>query len=281
MIFVGFSGGVDSVVLLHKLKQQHNQITAIHVNHHISKNSDRWETFCREFCHAHDIHFIAAPVYMEVPSETEARKHRYKAYRECCSEIYLAHHSDDDVETMMFKMIRGCGLTGLTGLKDVITYDGLTIHRPLLKTTKEEIYHYATNHGLSWVTDESNSDTSYSRNYLRNKIIPAIKGKFPAFTTNMMRMKENVQEADALLMEIALEDMKQTDMVINNIKQLSPTRRRNLIRFYIKTTVGNLPPAHQFNEFVRQIETFSNGKKPKITLCGIGIGVHHNRLSTV
>ena len=66
MIFVGFSGGVDSVVLLHKLKQQHNQITAIHVNHHISKNSDRWETFCREFCHAHDIHFIVAPVYMEV-----------------------------------------------------------------------------------------------------------------------------------------------------------------------------------------------------------------------
>ena len=283
MMYVGLSGGIDSMVLLHKMCVEYGSqnITAIHVNHHISSNSKNWENFCREYCETHNIGFIVKPVNLTSNTEDEARKHRYNAYRECCSEIYLAHHADDDVETMLFKMIRGCGLGGLKGMTSNITYGGLTVHRPLLKITKAEIHAYATTHNLQWVTDESNHSDVYSRNFLRNQIIPSIKERFPMCVTSMIRLKENITEADDLTTEIAVSDMHVTQMILKQVLTLTPLRRRNLVRHYIKTTVGNLPPANQFNEFIRQLETSTNGKKPKINVGTVIIGIQDKKIGVI
>lgn len=278
MIYVGLSGGIDSMVLLHKLKQMHTNITAIHVNHHISPHSNSWEQFCRSWCENLDIAFIAQQVYLNAPTEEEARKHRYNAYRECCSEIYLGHHADDDVETILFKMIRGCGLSGLKGMMNNTTYAGLTIHRPLLSMTKTQIKKYAMDNKLEWVTDESNGFDSYSRNFLRNQIIPTLKTKFPTVINSMMRLKENVVEAEELITEVARTDITETNLCVDNILKLTPLRRRNLIRFYVKRELGNLPPSTQFNEFVRQLECAAHGKQPKMVVGNAVIGVKNKHL---
>ncbi len=280
MIFVGLSGGVDSMVLLHKLCQKYDpkDITAIHVNHHISKNADYWEMFCRNHCEGNNINFVSKQVHLTGKSEDEARRHRYNAFRECCSEIYLAHHADDDVETILFKMIRGCGLTGLKGMKDDNTYEGLKVIRPMLSMSKDEIYQYAIDNKIVWVSDESNESDSFSRNFLRNQIIPNIKAKFPTVISAMTRMKENVSEADDLITEVAMDDLVSTNLNLDLIMGLTPLRRRNLIRYYVRSQLGNLPPTTQFNEFMRQLEQATNGKQPKMVVGNAEIGIKDKRL---
>jgi tRNA(Ile)-lysidine synthase len=279
MIYVGFSGGIDSMVLLHQLKQHHTSITAIHVNHHISKNAGDWEKFCKEYCESNNIGIVIKHVHLKTVTEDEARQHRYKAFKQTCDEIYLAHHQDDDIETMMFKMIRGCGVAGLKGIGSKTQVDGFTIHRPMLEMSKQQIKQYATQHNLSWVTDESNECDDYSRNFLRNNIIPMLKKKFPMFSNSMQNLKQHMIEADDLMVEIAQQDVMQTQMEIKKIRELSSTRRRNLVRYYIKKRVGNLPPSKQFNEFVRQIETSITGSKTRLKIGTCVLGIQNSKLT--
>lgn len=280
MIYVGLSGGVDSMVLLHQLCQKYkpSEITTIHVNHHISPNASYWENFCRTHCEANNINFVSKQVHLTGKSEEEARRHRYNAYKECCSEIYLGHHADDDVETILFKMIRGCGLTGLKGMAGDNTYDGLTIHRPMLSMSKNEILQYAVDNSVEWIVDESNECDSFSRNFLRNQIIPNIKAKFPSFINAMTRLKENVAESDELIEEIAKDDEIKTNLKHEHIMELTPLRRRNLVRYYVRSKLGNLPPTTQFNEFMRQLEQATNGKQPKMVVGNRTIGLKNKSL---
>ncbi len=191
-VLVGLSGGADSVCLLFMLFSMKEEfdltISALHVNHGIrGAEADRDEAFCRTLCEKLNIPFYAVRADIPAMAEKEGigleeagRKFRYEAFERKadelgCNRIAVAHHMNDRAETVLFQMIRGSKLNGLAGIRE----KNGRIVRPLLCVTREEIESSLKEEGLDFVTDSTNADTDYTRNYLRNEILPALESLRP------------------------------------------------------------------------------------------------------
>lgn len=246
---VAFSGGADSVALLHWLKYNTDiKLTAVHVNHQINTSSTDWELFCRDFCKDHDIRFFSAKANIDASKnlEANARDARYKILAEFPQRwVFTAHHADDQTETFFLKLLRGSGIQGLTGIREqqyMSSYNGMFLIRPLLCTTKSEIYVYLQDHGLEYVVDPSNSTIEQDRNKFRNVIIPEIQKYFPSFNKSLIRSINAIRDANICLEELAQLDIDRTaDLIdgefvfrIEDLKELFPHRIRNLILYILK-----------------------------------------------
>ena len=202
-MLVGFSGGADSVALLHALTAAlgKENVEALHINHMLrGAESERDERFCRDFCMKHGISFSA--VRADVPAlsrgvavEEIAREVRYAHYERVaaeknCRHVALAHHAGDNLETMIFCLCRGTGLAGISGIPPVRPLGSCTVCRPLIDCTKEEILDYLEKHSLPFVTDSSNADEQYTRNFIRHSIIPALLSINPNVRENAVRTAE-------------------------------------------------------------------------------------------
>ena len=185
-ILVGFSGGADSVALLHLLKNNTEgiRLAALHVNHMIrGEEANRDERFCRDFCQKHNIRLFVERV--DIPSlareqkkglEECARDFRYSALKRISTEqgydrIATAHNADDNLESIIFNLARGCAVSGIGGIAPVRE----NIIRPLISCTKQEILEYLKQVDQEYVYDSTNSDTEYTRNYIRHNILPALR----------------------------------------------------------------------------------------------------------
>ncbi len=192
-VAVALSGGSDSVALLHYLKSKEQEfeftLAAIHVNHGIRAEAHNDLHFSASLCD-----LLCVPIYtytVDVPEyckhnklsiEEGARILRYHCFYDViknggCDLVATAHHEDDNFETLLFNLFRGSGLKGVSGITER-TEKGII--RPFLKVSKAEITCYINDHNLPHVTDETNSDDSYTRNYLRLNVIPEIKKVFPS-----------------------------------------------------------------------------------------------------
>lgn len=214
---VGFSGGADSVCLLHILCRLlgAERIAAIHINHMLrGADADADEAFCRDFCAARSIPFLARRVDVSALSggsgiEEAAREIRYRIFAEeaermGCATISLAHTASDNLETMIFYLCRGTGLSGLSGIPPMRPAGGSTVVRPLFTCTREEILCYLNENELSFRTDASNFDTGYTRNYIRHTIIPQLKKINPAAEENAAAAAAAAADAQAFLKEEAM-----------------------------------------------------------------------------
>lgn len=211
-IVVAVSGGIDSVVLLHMLKQEgFEQCVVAHVDHQLRETSAKDAEFVAELADDYGYAFEQKTVNiaeLAVGKNVEAvgREQRYGFFQEiavnCRAEaIVTAHHADDQLETVLMNIVRGCGLDGLTGMSE--WERGLW--KPILSMSKKQICEYARNHALLWREDESNQDEQYRRNALRHQIIPALKEMNPNL---LQTMKNNLsvwnQAADLLLSQATL-----------------------------------------------------------------------------
>ena len=186
-VLCGLSGGADSVVLLHlllSLKQEYSlRILAVHVHHGIrGAEADRDEAFCRQLCREYGVRLYCE--HADVPGyaaesgrnlEDTARCLRYEVFRRLRAEadidrIALAHHADDNMETVLLNLTRGSGLAGICGIPPVRG----EIIRPLIACKKSDIAGYCAENGLSYVTDSTNADPSYARNFIRSHVIPLL-----------------------------------------------------------------------------------------------------------
>jgi tRNA(Ile)-lysidine synthase len=255
-ILIGLSGGVDSVVLLHllhKLAARFSwQLSAVHVHHGISRNADAWAEFCVELCARHHIplrieHVDITPLRAAHGIEAAARKLRHAAFaRQPCGFVALAHHADDQAETLLLQLLRGAGVRGASampvlslskrpvlGLMEPLAIRlscqetpaqslvmskrpllaeraGLpNLLRPLLHSSRQEILDYATAHDLHWIEDESNADDNFPRNFLRHRLLPLLSEKFPAYRATLTRSAQHFAEAGSLLDELAHQDAAQ------------------------------------------------------------------------
>lgn len=189
-ILVGFSGGADSLcllLLLHELGKQHGfTLQAVHVNHMLrGEESDGDQAFAEEFCRRLDIpiHCFSYPVEemarkMQVGIEEAGREARRCAFRKCmdssgAEKTALAHHRDDQAETVLFRLARGSSLAGLSGIRP---RQGKVIH-PLLFASKEEILRELEDRGIPYRTDSSNLTDHYTRNCIRHQIMPILQEK--------------------------------------------------------------------------------------------------------
>ncbi|MBQ9748785.1 MAG: tRNA lysidine(34) synthetase TilS [Clostridia bacterium] len=215
-VLVGFSGGADSVSLLHALATLlgADRVEAIHINHMLrGEESERDERFCRAFCEKHGISFSAHRVDIPTLSggtaiEETARNARYALYEtvaetERCPFIALAHHAGDNLETMLFCLCRGAGLAGMSGIPPVRPLGTRTVIRPLIDCTREEILSYLRENALPHITDSSNTDEQYTRNFIRSQVIPALLRVNPRAEENAVHTAEAASLAAAHLISDA------------------------------------------------------------------------------
>ena len=208
-VLVALSGGADSVCLTHILtglaKEMSFSVSAAHLNHGIrGDEAGRDESFSAEFCRKLDIPFYRKLVNAVEIAETEritveeaGRKERYKFFDEICQEygqkyIATAHNKNDAAETVLMRIIRGTGIDGLSGIK-YVREDGVI--RPLLKVSREEIEAYCRENNLEYCTDSTNLDTNYTRNKVRNELLPYLKENFnPNIVESLVNLSETARD---------------------------------------------------------------------------------------
>jgi tRNA(Ile)-lysidine synthase len=191
---VGLSGGVDSVVLLHLLKDspagRARGLSAVHVHHGLSPNADSWAAFCRRLCKRWGIPLVVRKVKVvkagEGP-EAAARRARYEVFRKIKADIALAHNLDDQAETVLMNLLRGAGLRGASGMPGEAPFHGRKLVRPILSRSRKWVESYATRHGLRWIEDESNRDEALTRNFIRRRVGPLLEKKFPGWKQSLAR----------------------------------------------------------------------------------------------
>lgn len=154
----------------------------------------------------------------KISVELAARELRYAVFEKYLADgtvkaIALAHHADDNAETVLMRLFRG---TGVKGLKGIVERDNYI--RPLLKYTREDILFYARENGVEYVDDETNADSAYTRNFIRNELLPAIKEKYPAVVESIYRLSKNAEEIDAFLEKNLIKPEKTADgYVLRNL----------------------------------------------------------------
>jgi tRNA(Ile)-lysidine synthase len=298
-LLAGLSGGVDSVVLLDILadlaRRRRFRLSALHVNHQLSPDARRWEAFCRRLCGARGIPLrcVRVAVRRGDSIEAAARAARYAAFaRQPCDHVVLAHHRDDQVETLLLQLLRGAGVKGLAAMP-LLRDEGrgcphpssLKILRPLLDVTREEILEYARKRGLDWIEDESNQDVTFQRNYIRHEVLPVIARRFPAYRTTVARAAAHLAEAARVLDELAAADaaghLEGDTLSIAVLRGLPAARRRNLLRYFLASRGLSMPGAEQLDEALRQALTAKHDARVQVRLGDIELRRFQNRLHVV
>jgi tRNA(Ile)-lysidine synthase len=255
-LWVAFSGGLDSTVLLHALHQACQvhalPLHALHAHHGLQKEADAWLTHCQKNCAALAIpltllHLNITPKAQH-SLEQRARHARYAAMIQRIPQgacLLTAHHQDDQAETLLLQLLRGAGPQGLSAMPAYRKHPTHHHARPLLQLSQQQLRDYAQQQQLSWIDDPSNQDTRYRRNALRHDVIPLLHATWPAATACIARSAKHCAEQQSLLdgyaallyEKLALPDDAWSPMgrlSITALKQHTPPQQRMLLRYWMK-----------------------------------------------
>ncbi|MEP7185610.1 MAG: tRNA lysidine(34) synthetase TilS [Rhodanobacter sp.] len=207
---VAFSGGADSTALLHALAQltsaRARGLRALHVDHRMHASSGAWATHCLDVCAALGVSCEVLPVHVDTSSglgiEASARDARYAALAtrlRAGEYLLLAHHRDDQAETVLLKLLRGAGPEGLGGMRALRPFAGGKLWRPLLELPRQQLSEYVTARELECIHDPSNDDTRLARNHLRRQVLPLLTQHWPQAVDSIVHSARlSQQAADAL-----------------------------------------------------------------------------------
>jgi tRNA(Ile)-lysidine synthase len=164
----------------------------------------------------------------------------------------LGHHLDDQVETVLFRMLRGTGLKGLSGMDQMSTFGDKIVLRPLFTLAKSDILKRLNDRGIKFITDNSNEDNAYSRNYIRNSIIPKMLERWPAGSKNIARMAQLARQQSNLLIHLLEDNLKavsdESGLSIEGLKQYDAFHRSELIRMWLDRNDYASPNESQMRE---------------------------------
>ena len=268
VVEVGLSGGLDSVVLLHLLHQMrefnHFDLRAVHVHHGLSTNADSWAKFCQDYCQRLNVALRVCRVNVEKQGkglEAAARAARYQAFSDGLKKIIvLAHHRNDQIETFMLSAVRGGGLRGMAAMpvwRDL--NEEIQIWRPLLAFSRQKLAEYAQQWGLSFVEDESNEDSGYLRNWMRNQALPQWQQRISNFErqicANVRLLQEDLQLLDELIESEYQRISPNGIFSISLWRQCTPLLRRRLLWYFLRKQTESLPSYHSIADFARVLET--------------------------
>ena len=263
-LVVGFSGGLDSTVLLHlawRWQQQHpqQQLLAIHVNHQLQAPAADWQHHCEQICHQWQIPFQAEVVTInlnEASLEQAARRSRYSAFArhlQAGDALLLAHHRDDQVETLFQRLLRGSGPLGLGAMQEQSIHAGQPLLRPLLEQDRSALEDYAREHHLRWVEDPTNQTPDMERNFLRQRVLPTLRTRWPGLNRTVARAARLSRESADLLDDLACLDGEGQcragqPLPVSLLTPLSEARRRNLLRYWMTLQGATLPSEAQLQQ---------------------------------
>jgi len=267
-LVLALSGGLDSVVLLHALlalRDPHPfDLQAVHVHHGLSPHADAWADFCAQLCARHAIELTTHRVQIERTDpagiEAAARRERQRIFGALDADWLLtAHHQNDQAETLLLQLLRGAGPKGLASMPEVQRRPGWRAAqvRPLLGVARSEVLDYARAHRLNWVEDDSNQDTRFRRNALRQLVMPLLAGHFPGADITLARAATLQADAAELLDDLARLDaiaaISGDRLDCAALAALSDSRARNLLRYFIETHGHSMPSARRINEALHQL----------------------------
>lgn len=262
---VAFSGGADSTALLlaaHAVCP--GQVVALHVHHGLQAAADAFEAHARRFCEVRGIPFfsqrvVAAHTPGESP-EDAARRARYRcladmAREQGCAEVWLAQHADDQVETLLLALSRGAGLPGLAAMPPRFERHGMAFGRPILAVDGVALRAWLQHSGEPFVDDPTNADTRYTRNRIRQHLLPAWRAQFPAYQRTLARSARHAAQAQRLLDEVAAQDMVVVGdpPQIARLRALSAQRQANLLRHWLRLGWQAAPSEAQMAALLRQL----------------------------
>ena len=283
-VAVAYSGGRDSTALLHatltEAAAQGVQVLALHVQHGLSPDANAWLAHCEAQCKrwarrglpvvfaAHRL--TSAPAAGE-SVEAWARQARYKALRAMAlargaNVVLLAHHQRDQAETLLLQALRGAGTAGLSGMPRSVERDGIRWLRPWLDRPRESIDAYVRSHRLKHIEDNSNADPRFARNRLRLQVWPALGAAFPQAEATLAASAQWAQEAHAALAELAQIDLAAVagddGIRVADWLVLSPPRRSNVLRAWLKQTTRIGAPASVITRLLDELPTRRNARWP-------------------
>lgn len=268
-LVLALSGGLDSVVLLDLLlglrQKLGFRLSALHVDHGINPASGRWADFCGALCRAREVSLEQARVAVRrgpgESLEAAAREARYGVFRRQTADfVVLAHHLDDQAETLLLQLLRGAGVKGMSAMPQAGAPPSgrrPALLRPLLEVPRRALESYARERGLSWVEDDSNLDLSFDRNYLRHQVLPLLEKRFPAYRKALLRASRHLAEAGQLLDQLARGDAARVEMEdgldLEAMRALGPARAKNFLRDYLERQGMPMPSARRLDEMLRQL----------------------------
>ncbi|MFP5390937.1 MAG: tRNA lysidine(34) synthetase TilS [Gammaproteobacteria bacterium] len=299
-IAVAYSGGLDSSVLLHlaaRHGREHDRpVLALHVHHGLSPNADAWLAHCEAACAALGVRFATRRIELgrsKSGIEAAARKQRYAALGALCAEqgvqlMLTAHHLDDQAETVLLQLLRGSGTAGLSGMDaantapELLGNANLTMARPLLPVSREQLEAYAAEHGVKHVQDESNADTRYARNALRHQVMPALAQAFPGYQERFARSAAHAQSAQRLLHELAEQDLagaRDGDCLrVASLRAMSEDRASNLLRHWFSLRGLRMPSTAWLKELLVQLVEARHDAQLLVTHPDCHVRRHRDRL---
>jgi len=289
-VAVALSGGIDSMVLLDALVHvslDHSlQLSAIHVHHGLSPNADQWARFCAEQCASRAVPLTVHRLHLTRKSgqslEALARAERYERFMSCDVDVIaLAHHADDQAETVLLQLLRGSGPRGLSAMP-AIRRGMPALLRPLLSLPRATLAACAKARGLGWVEDESNADTRHRRNLLRHQIAPRLAAAFEGYPSTLARAASHQAEASALLDELAALDAERAidDVGLDraHLAGLSDARAANLLRWFLRREGLRPPTDARLADVLRQLRSASADARTRIAHDGAEIGCYRGRV---
>jgi len=266
---VAYSGGADSTALLLACARKWpGQVMAVHVHHGLQAAGDDFEHHCRAVCDDLQVPLAVQKVdARHAPGqspEAAARHARYNAIDAlvlaqigpaAIQTIAIAQHADDQVETLLLALSRGAGLPGLSAMAAQWQRGGLTYCRPLLQVSRTAIRDWLKARGASFIEDPSNVDERYTRNRIRARLLPALQVCFPQFRDTFARSSRHAAQAQAVLQEVALEDLARIGVPpdIKALQTLSRPRLANLLRHWLLSVHQATPSSAQLEELLDQL----------------------------
>lgn len=274
--WLGLSGGLDSMVLLEAVDQLRRhysfpRLKAIHVHHGLHPDANRWAEHCQRECEARDIELHVRRVQLPPGGNIEelARDARYGVFEEYLQPgdyLLLAHHADDQLETLLFRLMRGTGVRGMAGMPVSRALGQGSLLRPLLGWTREQLAGWAAEQQLEWIEDPANTDPRYARTALRHEMLPYLRQHWKSLPDNLLRLAEHANEANQLLDERAEEDLqiasapladiwldRWPSLTLDALAALSPARQKNLLRYWLHQHSVRLPDQRHLHALLEQL----------------------------
>ncbi|NOY15669.1 MAG: tRNA lysidine(34) synthetase TilS [Gammaproteobacteria bacterium] len=282
-VYVAFSGGLDSHVLLHALSGLASDypfsLNAIHINHSLQPQSPAWAEHCQEVCGALSVALTIKTLSLDQKKgeslEALARDARYTALAECLPVggiCMTAQHRNDQSETLLLQLLRGAGVHGLAAMPASKVFFMGQLLRPLLAFTRQDLVDYAQRHKLVWVEDPSNQDNRFDRNFLRNEVLPNLRERWPGMDKSLSRSARHAASAATMLDDMARSDLLYCKASGNHflppcitclnahlLAELPVLHRVNALRYWVRMNGLSVPSDEQMQSVIRLLEA-SSGK---------------------
>ena len=280
---IAYSGGLDSHVLLHamsELKTQRHDITlkAIHINHQLNPLADSWAAHCKKTCNHLQISLTIEKINIHLKPgdslEEQARNARYeilKKYIDKNSVLLTAHNLNDQAETFLLQALRGAGPKGLSAMPVKKKFGESFLIRPLLHISRDEIEIYAKEKKLLWIEDDSNVNTKFSRNFLRQGIFPLLKERFPKCMQNFARSAKLMAEQESVIAEVSRADLEfchthTHTLSISALKKFSEPRQRLILREWFRENNLRMPNEKHLKQIQKDVINASPDAHPQFSL---------------